>query len=57
MNKADSYDAPFFGLPNGQNLEPHAKPFYGSTPEKHPTNAKAKVNPQAEVMRAVLEGK
>ncbi len=59
MNKetGDS-NAPFFGLPEGLNgVKPHAKPFYGSTPEKHPTNAKAKVNPQAEVMRAVLEGK
>lgn len=57
MNKKDSCDAPFFALPNGENPEPHAKPFYGSTSQPHATNAQAKVNPQDAVMRAVLEGK
>ena len=57
MKERDGYDAPFFGLPNGQNPEPHAKPFYGSTRVPHPTNTAAEKVDHAAVMCAVMKGK
>lgn len=57
MKKNDSYDAPFFGLPNGQNPEPHAPMKYSSIAQPHPTNEAAKKVNHAEVMRQVLEAK
>jgi hypothetical protein len=57
MIKNDSYDAPFWGLPNGENPEPRSPIFYGSTKVPHPTNSAAKIVDHAKVMKQVLDGK
>jgi hypothetical protein len=55
-NKED-VGATAFYLPDSQDPRPHFKAYYGNQSVPHPTNSAAKVNPQAEVMRAVCEGK
>lgn len=46
-----------FDYPNSQHPGYVNKIYYGNQHVPHPTNSAAKITPQAEVMRAVLEGK
>ena len=57
MQKNDSYDAPFWGLPNGENPKPRSPIFYGKTPVPHPCNTAAEKVDHAKVMRQVLDAK
>ena len=49
-NGQQDVGATAFDYPNAQNPRPHFHAYYGSTPVPHPTNAKAKITPVAEVM-------
>lgn len=56
-NGVQDVGATAFDYPNSQHPGYENKIFHGSTRVPHPTNAQAKVNPQAAVMRAVLQAK
>ena len=57
MKETGDSNAPFFGLQEGLNPEPHVPAYYGSNRVPHPCNEPAKKVDHAKVMRQILQAK